>query len=162
MQDVIEHLVVRYEPIPGGGAESADPEAIRTSIVNVQIVEIVYVRALADIPKITDLLLNMLVPDSLRNISIKFRECTPDDVHRGLRDPSSSTLLQQNIIRLSPKCVIFHADTFGNGHRMSITAARSAADVLEQSFPELYRKGIAKTVLPKGERKFLKYCLDCP
>lgn len=86
MQDVIEHLVVRYEPIPGGGAESADPEAIRTSLVNVQIVEIVYVRALADIPKITDLLLNMLVPDSLRNISIKFRECTPDDVHRGLRD----------------------------------------------------------------------------
>ena len=48
------------------------------------------------------------------------------------------------------------SETPANGRsRISLTDARMMENMLEQSFPELYRQGIAKTVAPKSECKFI-------
>lgn len=107
-----------------------------------------------------DAILNSFVPNTLKNITMGFRAYgdNPDYVNsylKGSRFTRDVTALQHTILRLSPQSVTFNAEISGDGHRTNITRAMSTANSFEGSFSELYERGIAKTVLPKGECKFL-------
>ena len=160
IQDVIEHLVICHD----GYAShlGANVHRVEAMLAHVKTLEMVYYdRWKSEIYREEDglglfkLLLNACVPKTLRNITIRFR--TYDLRHLIYQlQYANKKWLQERIHHLSPQSVTFDvSDTPAYGERISITEARMVENVLEQSFPELYRQGIAKTVAPKSECKFI-------
>ena len=159
IQDVIEHLVICHDH--HAYYSRADVRWVKAMLTHVKTLEMVYddrgyeMDLERDGLELFSFLLNACVPETLRNITIRFHTYELDSLVAQLQDANNKRL-QKRILHLSPQSVSFDAsDPPANGRRISITEARMVENVLEQSFPELYRQGIAKTVAPKSECKFI-------
>ena len=160
IQDVIEHLVICHDQY--ASYSMVDVPQVEAMLAHVKTLEMVYEnRVFVDTDpkwdglKLFNFLLNACVPGTLRNITIRFHTYDLDYLINQLQEADNKQL-QNRILHLSPQSVTFDvSDTPAYGERISITEARMVENVLEQSFPELYRQGIAKTVAPKSECKFI-------
>ena len=155
IQDVIEHLVICHDE--SASYSMTDVHWVEAMLAHVKTLEMVYddrgreMDLERDGLELFKFLLNACVPKTLRNITIRFHTYGLDRLIHQLQDANKKRL-QKRILRLSPQSVTFNAsNTPANGRRISITDARMMENMLEQSFPELYRQGIAKTIAPKSE-----------
>ncbi|KAI0718090.1 quinon protein alcohol dehydrogenase-like superfamily [Cerioporus squamosus] len=95
--------------------------------------------------KCIEWVLPAFVPGALQNLRIVFHGSSYR-LQRLLQHPANTVVLgslQQTILGLSPKSVTFTAATTKHNTRSLLTG------LLEQSFPVLYERGLAKTVFPE-------------